>query len=620
MSWTEKLYETYENCTSLVGVAQADGKLPLLPIAHTTQNAQIEVTVDGDGNFVSANMVDKNDSVTIIPCTEKSATRTGNNEPHPLHDKLEFVAGDYMQFGGDKRKGAERYLAYVDALEKWSLSEYTHPKISAILTYLSKKTLIEDLIKSGLLIYDPDKNSLKDSKDNKDQIDAFVRFRVFITGDDGDDRIWLDKNIWDCYINYLLSGQSESDMCYVSGKVIPCSDSHPAKIRNTGDKAKLISSNDSSGFTYRGRFTSDKQVVRVGYETSQKIHNALKWLVEKQGFKCGEQAIVAWGIKNENLPKMMADSDEAFFCGEEKPDTFEEFAKRLNQAISGYKYDLQGASEIVVMALDSATTGRLSITYYRQLEGSDFLSRIENWHRTCVWEHTKLANDGFDEKGKQKFKRITFIGAPSPADIAKASYGERVDDRLKKEVNERLLHCIIDGEKLQADILNAVFNRAVNPVAAEPYAWEKTLSVFCALYRKFKINQEEFQMALDEKRTTRDYLYGRLLAIADKLERATFDKDDKSRETNAMRYMNMCAQHPYKTWAMIHERLLPYISKLGGLRGIYEAQLSEVQSMFRDEDFMDNRPMKGEYILGFWCQSKAIDDEIARRAAEKKNS
>ena len=83
------------------------------------------------------------------------------------------------------------------------------------------------------------------------------------------------------------------------------SDSHPAKLRNAGDKAKLISSNDSSGFTYRGRFTDDSQVAGLGFEITQKSHSALRWLLARQGkvfyVKSGGRArprlaIVAWAV------------------------------------------------------------------------------------------------------------------------------------------------------------------------------------------------------------------------------------------------------------------------------------------------------------------------------------
>ena len=43
-------------------------------------------------------------------------------------------------------------------------------------------------------------------------------------------------------------------MCYATGKVTECSYKHPNKIRNAGDKAKLFSANDESGFLTEADF------------------------------------------------------------------------------------------------------------------------------------------------------------------------------------------------------------------------------------------------------------------------------------------------------------------------------------------------------------------------------
>ena len=106
MSWVEKLYTTYENCESMIGKVEANGKTPLLPIAHSTQNAQLEVTLDIGGNFQSARALDKQDTVTLIPVTENSASRSSGVEPHPLFDKLQYISGDYTEFV-DNGKGKE---------------------------------------------------------------------------------------------------------------------------------------------------------------------------------------------------------------------------------------------------------------------------------------------------------------------------------------------------------------------------------------------------------------------------------------------------------------------------------------------------------------------------------
>ena len=75
MSWIQKLYETYENSKGIVGKSFDEDEVALLPICHTTNKAQIEIVIDGFGNFQRAMVVPKDQSKTIIPCTEQSAGR-----------------------------------------------------------------------------------------------------------------------------------------------------------------------------------------------------------------------------------------------------------------------------------------------------------------------------------------------------------------------------------------------------------------------------------------------------------------------------------------------------------------------------------------------------------------
>ena len=87
MSWTNELYRVYE----LAKDTEA-GK-GMLPLSHSTANAQIEVTVSEAGEFVSAAEVAKDNSVTIIPVTEDSGARANGITPMPLADKLVYIAG-----------------------------------------------------------------------------------------------------------------------------------------------------------------------------------------------------------------------------------------------------------------------------------------------------------------------------------------------------------------------------------------------------------------------------------------------------------------------------------------------------------------------------------------------
>ena len=94
MSWMNRALETYEQNQTLAGKAQ-EGVETLLPVAHMAFKAQLEITIDQNGNFVRAQEVDKADCSTIIPVTEASGGRSSGIAPHPLNDTLSYIAGDF---------------------------------------------------------------------------------------------------------------------------------------------------------------------------------------------------------------------------------------------------------------------------------------------------------------------------------------------------------------------------------------------------------------------------------------------------------------------------------------------------------------------------------------------
>lgn len=113
-------------------------------------------------------------------------------------------------------------------------------------------------------------------------------------------------------------------------------------------------------------------------------------------------------------------------------------------------------------------------------------------------------------------------------------------------------------------------------------------------------------MSLDETRSTRDYLYGRLLAIADVLEERALSQAEKNRPTNATRYMQQFSQRPFRTWKQIHDSLTPYFMRLSGKAYYYKNLISEVEGLFTPDDFINNSPLSGEYLLGYYCQRQKM--------------
>lgn len=603
MSWVQKLYETYENSQSEVGVRAEDNNVILLPVGHILQKAQIEIILDQNGQFKKANRVSKEDAATIIPCSEESGGRSGRDPKcHPLCDKLQYLAKDLIKYIEKttpeyQAKQAAMHQQYCEQLTKWCESEFSHPKIRAVLAYIQKGTVTKDLVESGVLSLE------KDGKLKPKNANDFIRWLVYIPGD-MEEKVWRDKDLFEKWIKFDAAIQNDKRLCYITGKEIRIAKNHPKYIRVPGDSAKIISSNDSSGYTYRGRFLEAEQACCVGYEVSQKAHNALRWLIGKQGkvFFQGKKkepgfTVVAWSTSGEMIPDPLSDSysiieiDSMLSETDSPAWTAQEFAIKLNKKITGYKVALNNTQGIVIMAVDSATLGRMAISFYRELTGSDFLSRIENWHVTCCWIH--------------KYRPTRFVGAPAPKDIAEAAYGKRADDKLRKATIERILPCIIDGLKLPRDIMESAVRRASNRIGLEDWEWEKTLSIACALYKKY-YEKEEFDVALDESRNTRDYLFGRLLALADSLEDWALKEAGEDRPTNAARLMQRFANHPYTTWQTLELALGPYKTRLGNKSLKRQNMISRVVSMFEPDDFLNDKKLSGEFLLGYHCQRESL--------------
>lgn len=172
MSWMTALCELYDRNSSLAGkpIADENGRsIVLLPIFHITQAAQIEVVLSEDGEFISARTLEKEENSTIVPVTEGSSSRTSQPCPHPLCDKLKYVAKDYAYYLDCNDKEKQKYInecfnPYLQQLNEWNNSEYTHSKINAIAKYMNESSgLIGDLIEHGVLVAD-DKNVLDSKK------------------------------------------------------------------------------------------------------------------------------------------------------------------------------------------------------------------------------------------------------------------------------------------------------------------------------------------------------------------------------------------------------------------------------------------------------------------------
>ena len=171
------------------------------------------------------------------------------------------------------------------------------------------------------------------------------------------------------------------------------------------------------------------------------------------------------------------------------------------------------------------------------------------------------------------------------------------------------------------DLVRPAVQRASQPLTMKPFEWEKQLRIACSLYRNYYWKKEKYGMELNRENRDRSYLYGRLLAVADKIERAAQygsgaankgeGGEEGGRPTNAWRYMVAFSLRPYKTWSIIHDALNPYMLQLEQKKpqsaAFYQNELMEIKTAFVNEEaYSNNQPLEGSYLLGFYCQRKAL--------------
>ncbi len=642
MSFWQNLASSYD--------ANADALIMDYPLSTTSisNNGDLiaVIVIDGDGQFVRVDTIEKAnhkkgvETIHIcLPVTERSMARASTIEPHPLFDQYEYLQGSGKKFD-----------AYFDNLTRLAESEYATPQIQAIHKYISKREVAADL--AGIKTT---------SKTN-------IIFEVEITGS-AKVKVWEDGETLSACHQFLmcekervaeikqeaiktlaenqkltpkekkaLKEQAASPdarvLDYISGNNQLSAVFHPKKISNASANAKLISVPADKGFfTYQGKFGCAAEAVSIGYESTQKAHQFLRYLISDRAYVCGEQAIFSYtiGSMEKLLPPPVEDNaiwsllkgptllSQTDLSASLRAETGIDYAEEMRRALSGYgnAEKLVAYAKTAVAVLDAATTGRLSVTFYRELDRNDYLEHIARWHRTCKWRQA------FWDRNENRY--VSYIGAPSADKIIEAVYGRPrgANDanyiKIKKAARERLLRCIFDGAPLPFDYVTASIRRTSNPMSLkndgkfDRASFDRVIATTCALVRKHQQqhNREDYALSIELNRTDRDYLYGRLLGAADKLEEyALYKKGNARTVTAAIRHMLAFSQHPFRTWQTIHGCLNPYIQAAG--KGYAYREIQEITKKFIPGDFEKDTPLNGSYLIGYYHEREHIDSMVKK--------
>ena len=604
MSWFQDLIDVYDKYYD-------DPDSGILPIYHVVNNCDFEITIDVSGSFVSARQLDKKEKLTIMPTTKKSSVRTSGAEAMPLCEKLDYICRDFSilsDCGKDSDIG--KFDLYTEELKKWATSEFTCDSIKAIYTYVTSETVVHDLESVGVIC-------VNDKGKYSNLTRSYVRFRVLGCTTP---ETWLDRNMYELFIQYNRSTCTEYGLSYITGKNVPTKEKHDRYIRTNGDGTKLISSNDESGYTFRGLFHNYSDAMSIGYDESDKLHRALQWLIRKQGFHIGKDGryFVLFSTSSDTNVDMIQKSstvyDDEDFGIVPQETTNKQLCEKFRKSIFGgkeYKYN----DNAIMLCLDSPSKGRLSIIEYNKLGMSSFMNNVLDWHGSTCYS-------AIDKDGK------LYIKSPSVYDFLNVAFGD-FDIKTKRIVSHNdtrrqlheLLRCIVNGYKFPHDIFNSIIKNASNPNKYDTSTFSYVLKIANAAIRKYHIDMNGgiTNMILNSCETDRNYLFGCLLAVFDTVEYSTFSKSEKvSRQTSAKRLWSIYQKKPYETCMRIRDMISPYLAK-SKYSGFYEKMIQDIMVRFDRSSFESDAPLTPTYILGYYQmkQSMFTKEEIKDMCSEE---
>lgn len=609
MGLLEKACATYDSQAERVGVLE-DGKEMLSPIFHGIVKTQIEITITSDGKFVSARNEEIN---TLIPMTMSSATaRTSTApRPHPFSDKLNYLA-DYA---------GSRYDWYHDELSKWNNSKYTHAKVKAVLHYIEQKTILKDLSRDDIAIIELDDSGIPYKK----YASLSVRWKVY--DDKQFPEAWRDQSLIDSYISYYSEVLAEKghDVCQISFEKDIVSEYHPSNIIPIASKGKLISSNKDEkwDFVFRGRFENSKQAACIGYISSQKAHNALRWIANNFGYSIFNRTFLWWKLNEREKTDVKLIKQDFIFGSNDKLE-FANYYNELKDTINGFRNEFPYDTQIIVCEFAVPTTkndgirscGRISLAYYNELGALDFAERLDLWYDDIIYN-----SQGY---------------APTIKQIVISALGHEIEDSkgirleckeaLLAEMSSRLFKCIIENKSLPSEIVFSLVEKFSQPLNYKRYfdisskkqidnydIVKKTAFSVVKKYRNRKF-KEEWKLGLDRNETDRSYLFGRLLALYERIERETYtDEEKKSRRTNSERYRFKFVQCPKYGLRTLDEKTSYYKQKLRSskyrLSCYFENEIVEVMDKLNTQGLITNERLDEKYILGYYHQLYAKSDK-----------
>lgn len=641
---------------------ETHSNIVILPIFHHNKRSNgndiLEIVLDAEGRADHVNLIPE-DTYTIFPITEESLNRTSGARSHPICDDMQYLS---------KSLNPKKYENYCHSNEIWTdamvkgLGSHpgnAHRELIDFITDIYKLTrdfdLLEvcrELLQKSYTCEETDEYKLRieissgnDEKKAKyktlDLSKVFVTFRKhFTAGDKRDLEISSNKALHEAHIKYIQEIQSHNEeaisVCDISGLTTYCTNT----CRGIMGTSKIISVSNNTE-TYRGRLRKKEDVYRIGAETSEKIFLMLKFFLEHKEnsqYLYDNTTAVIWfanDLLNErrfdlSQPGILEDDLFSFINEGTESDEGAEDEGYVTSSLSNaatlyWKKVLIGQQAMsradeedffYMVIINKTSNGRMAIQAAKTIPLTVFVDNLKHWSNSCFWPRWNVQT--------QEYKNET----PRTWDIINMVYGLEEDgkvvlrnEKLKSMSFRRLLPSILEGRPLPPDLARQMFINFTNR-ASYPKTWARVTNMTCALVNKRREDQglERRSSMLEKDEQTRDYLYGRLLAICEKIEidamtvKGKKDNDKGSgslRVTNVEKLWSAFFQAPGKTFRILDQKMQPYFLKLKsdkpGLYVNYQKLLGEVITKIREDadyEAKKNLALGEDAVFGYYAQKQ----------------
>ena len=616
MDFFTSLLKAYEKAEEIGLVDQQNGDNPvLLPLYHTSLKSNgkniISVKLEQDGSLYKAEIMDAENQTIIFPVTSNSVARSGSNPaPHPLVDKFSYYVPELSQ---------SQYDDFHKQLASW-ITYCEEGEVKVFLMKIQQFILQTDFLSNILYsLYGEHyqreglKITYSDSDGKNKTVDLsayFLEFSIVQFHGFKDESVTSYEALHQSFISFITANQDNLGTCNISGRMEQITNKHRGLMGN----AKIISVSNK-GEAYKGRFKEREDVFSVGYETSEKIHLMIKYLLENKNSSTwleSSQYLINWfsdDLANESQLDIVKPAfNDLFEDDEDEKDSLvfikpnEENKKIGSSFFKGRKLFGNDATYYVAI-LNKTSNGRIALKYFRQVQVSQLLKNMETWQENYSWEAKT-------KSGNYKLRTPTFNDIINVAyGVDRERYLELDNDSFKSEQYQQLVTALIDGRTIPNTIVKKLED---NIKQRQKYSknWYQVQQVSLAILHKQY--GREFTPMLDHQETDRSYLFGRLLAIYELFEAQRYALDGSSQEriTNAERYWNAYTGQPAKMMNHLENKIKPYeqVLKLNrpGIWHKLEKERKEIiqllTPLYANKEF--TQPLDYKFIFGYYAEKQ----------------